>query len=550
MTGDYDLRWERWIPFRRASGQVEWLSPFAIGDRWAEDPIVGLAAPRADFEAALLEFLIGLYSVALAPDDEADWAVYAHEPPSSNVLTDALKRLPDAFSLLGDGPRFFQDLDPLEDAAPTPIENLLIDVAGEKSKSDNTDLFIKRDRAAVLGRPAAAMALVTLQTFAPAGGSGHRTSLRGGGPLSTLVEPRSEPGREGLWLLLWANAETNIQAEARSGDRAREWLDADLFPWLAPTRTSNEKLGGRGTTPADAAPAQVYFGLPRRIRLDVSPGPIVCAITEQPDEYGVITYRARNYGVQYTGGWQHPLTPYYQDNDEGFLPVHGQPTGIAWRDWLGLLVDAPDGGRRPAQAVAQFRGRRARDPFRLVVAGYDCDNMKARSWIQAELPAFPQAMIEPMAAFARPATAATELASKVLQTAVKEALLDRPKDSPRAFAQLRTDLWRATQEPFFESIRSLARTAEVDGPALRNGFRQTLRDAALKLFDLACPFDAATNPSHLRKPIAARHNLCMTLEGFGKDGAALFASLELAPRQAERAKSKAPARKVKKEKSA
>jgi hypothetical protein len=70
-----------------------------------------------------------------------------------------------------------------------PIERLLIEAPGESTTSKNTDLLVHRDRVTSLGRAAAAMALYTFQSWAPAGGAGNRTGLRGGGPLVTMVMP-------------------------------------------------------------------------------------------------------------------------------------------------------------------------------------------------------------------------------------------------------------------------------------------------------------------------------------------------------------------------
>jgi CRISPR system Cascade subunit CasA len=524
----YDLRFESWIPFRRASGKVEWLPPSALTDSLVEDPIVALASPRADFDAAILEFLIGLLSVALSPFDEAQWTELSRDPPKPEKLSSALASLPTAFALDGDGARAFQDLDTLDGEEATPIESLLMDAPGEQTRRFNTDIFVKRDRIPLLGRPAAAMALITMQTYAPAGGQGNRTSLRGGGPLTTLADPRAEPRNEPLWRPVWANVETEVQLDARNGDSARAWTPADIFPWLAPTRVSNPKEKGVPTRPVDAAPEQVYFGLPRRIRLVITETPGICSLTGRPDTAHVAEFHATNYGVHYLG-WIHPLTPYRRDKQSGLLPVHGQPGGVGWRDWLGLLLDSPDEkASRPAQAVAHYRTRRASGPFRLRVSGYDVDKMKARSWIQAELPAFADALLEPVRSFASDATAAADQAATAVMHAVKAGVLQRPKEAPGDYRYLKNALWADTQGSFFEFVGTLVQHAEADGPMLRDRFRCVLQSAALRIFDLACPHDAGLEASHLRRPIAARHVLVMTFEGYNKGGAALFKALNLA----------------------
>lgn len=153
----YDLRFEPWLPFRRASGVVAWLPPYAITERIDDDPIVALACPRPDFDAAMTEFLIGLISVAFAPANEADWAKFWHDPPTPEAVRTVLAGLPNAFTLDGDGPRAFQDLDPLANTKANAIEALLIDAPGDQTTTFNKDLFVKRARIPVLGRPAAAM---------------------------------------------------------------------------------------------------------------------------------------------------------------------------------------------------------------------------------------------------------------------------------------------------------------------------------------------------------------------------------------------------------
>ena len=97
----YDLRREPWIPWRRRSGAVEWGPPAMLVDRLAEDPVVGLAAPRPDFEGALQEFLIGLLAAALQPEDEREWRRLWNAPPTVEALQATLEALPRATFLPG-----------------------------------------------------------------------------------------------------------------------------------------------------------------------------------------------------------------------------------------------------------------------------------------------------------------------------------------------------------------------------------------------------------------------------------------------------------------
>ena len=187
--------------------------------------------PRPDFNIASYEFCVGVLAVAFQPSNEL-WQKLWNEPPSRSDLEAALRPLLSAFNLNGDGPRFMQDFEAFSTNDPNPVEALLIDTPGFNGQKKNADLLTHRERYAQLGLPAAAMALYALQQFAPSGGAGNRTSLRGGGPLTCLVLPSGEP--ESLWRKILANlplVDGLIELDGAALKR--------IFPWLAPTHFSD-----------------------------------------------------------------------------------------------------------------------------------------------------------------------------------------------------------------------------------------------------------------------------------------------------------------------
>lgn len=544
----YDLRSERWIPWRRRSGIVEWGPPSALVSRMQEDPVVGLAASRPDFAGALQEFAIGLLNAALEPKDESAWRDLWRMPPTEAELQAAIEALPNAFDLDGDGARFFQDLSVTDfsDAALKPIDQLLIDSPGEQGLNLNKDLFIKRARMLRLGRPAAAAAIIAMQTYAPAGGQGYRTSLRGGGPLTTLIDPRVD-GHGGvhshdqpLWEKLWANVETRVQQEARTPSTSRASSIELAFPWLAPTRTSNMGKGGLSTTPSDVHPLQAYFGLPRRVRLEFGEAGM-CDLTGLPDERPVAGFRTLNYGVKYEG-WKHPLSPHYRTKlTEPWLPMHGQPGGVIWRDWISLTLESPTSELRvPANVVADFQ-RRAREirrrQFRVHVFGYDMDNMKARGWTESLLPAFAvddQERRDHLRSTARSLVEATSITGAVLLQAVKTALFQSPDDASGDLGQVKLELWSATEAHFYAAMRDLA-DESLDGEALfsqvddlRRAFARQLEREATAVFDRWCPI-GGLDVDGLRRRVSARYQLTSALHGYTKLGESIFAQLGIAP---------------------
>lgn len=546
----FDLRREAWLPFRCRNGDVIWAGPTALTDGIGTDrEIVALAAPRADFNGALTEFLVGLMTAALVPADEDAWFEHWNAPPSPEKLQLKLASLPDAFQLLGDGPRFLQDYSPQDlEGDARPIEALLMDSPGEKGKSENTDLFVKRDRARVLGLSAAAMALITMQTYAPAGGQGNRVSVRGGGPLTTLVEPRPFSGggkAHALWFKIWANVPVVDQFE--NFERSRKYSDAEVFPWLACTRTSNEKAGGGKTLPQDGHPLQAMFGIPRRIRLieDVNGGH--CDLTGRSEAVVVTGFQSVNYGVNYTG-WRHPLSPYYKKDAKGeFLPLHPQSGGLSWKDWTGLMLRDPggDASRIPASCVSRFAQRRAElvglRRFRLDAWGYEMDKMKASSWLQHEMPGF---VVNGQQAgliwrLGENLTKAADTVARATEWAVKNALFDNAKDARGDFTAIRRSVWNDTQGDFLRSIeQAIADGTPIDiVTVLSQNFLAPLRRVALAAFDQNCSSSGIEHQA-MRRLIAARYRLTNVLRGYGKEGGALFEALML-PKPEGAAKAKA-----------
>ena len=173
-----------WLPVRRHSGTESIIAPWQLTE--TDDPVLALSAPRLDFNAALMQFLIGLLQTSATPKDRDRWLDRLVSPPNLAQLKDCFEAYSHAFELQAVQGAFMQDYDELDTEAQS-IDKLLIDSPGGKTRKKNTDLFVKRERVGRLCPGCTATALFTLQVNAPGGGLGHRTSVRGGGPLTTLV---------------------------------------------------------------------------------------------------------------------------------------------------------------------------------------------------------------------------------------------------------------------------------------------------------------------------------------------------------------------------
>ena len=481
---------DAWIPVQREDGAITRIAPWQLTE--SENPVIALAAPRPDFNGALMQFLIGLLQTAATPVSHDAWVDWLEQPPSTEELKSLFMKFSGAFELDGEGACFMQDFEVL-DGEQKPISALLIDAPGGKSLKDNTDHFVKRGDVSGLCVACSAMAVFTLQTNAPSGGVGHRTSLRGGGPLTTLVmlDPRGSDLKETLWQNLWLNVLDAQAVSGMTGNPAKS-AQSDIFPWLARTRTSEPKTGC-DTTPNDVHPLQMFWGMPRRIRLDwgsMQEG--VCDLCGNESGAVVMYYITKNYGVNYEGVWQHPLSPHYIDAKTGKpMPVHAQPGGLGYRHWLGWV----EGGEaiKPASVVSYFRedtGRRLEgEQLRLWAFGYDMDNMKPRCWYETTFPLYVIPDDEVRSEFAKRVQSMVDVAMQIsglVQTCIKEAWFKRPGDVRGDTGFLKESFFQHTEAAFYALLHPLKEAIERQDDShsrVLADWHATLSREAMALFD-------------------------------------------------------------------
>ena len=537
-----------WIPVATRSGRRFPVRPCNLTLAIDNDPIVDIDWPRADFRAAQLEFLIGLLITACQPKGNSAWQRWWDKPASPDELAARFAPFEAVFDVDGPGPHFLQDQGNLGNET-VPIAGLLIEQPGANTEKNNADLFVKRGQMEVLARSTAAIALYTLQAFAPSGGAGHRTSLRGGGPLTTLAVPSSKIS---LWHLLWLNVPPVFK---ESEDELPERRLTDVFPWLAPTRISDKT--GAATNLADIHPTQCFWGMPRRVALMFEPNTekLACDITGVVEDIIVRTYRTKPWGVNYQNV-PHPLTPAYRvkPTDLEWLPVHPQPGGTAYRHWLSFVQASTT--RKPAACIAEAErrlaaiGGAASARPRLRLLGYDMDNMKARGFVETEMPLLfasdagrgeneqpRQLAFETLVQ--RLVGGATETVSLVTR-AIKDA---KGGDGGTELDLVRETFFKDTETAFFEAATEglyKIESAPLDQSLLQdlaNQWRETtLRPAAEKAFDREVPIAALTDMADfaaIEKMVNARRFLLVALAGYGPAGKRLFETLGMGARQAK-----------------
>jgi CRISPR system Cascade subunit CasA len=512
---------------------LESIGPHEITSQHDANPVVAFTWPRPDLDLASHEFLIGLLAVIcpVDPHNSKEWTELFHAPPSPEQLATAFEPFADAFVLDGNGPRFLQDFEPLE-GEELPIESLLIEAPGANTIKLNKDLFIKRGQARILSRGAAAIALYTLQQFAPSGGAGHRTSLRGGGPLVTLALPNGgQASRATLWQRLWLNTPPDLRLDVAEKTRA--------FPWLAPTRTSANK---QTVHEADAHLLQSFFGMPRRIRLSFSESFArrPCDLTGNIDDIVCTGFTTLPWGVNY-GIWRHPLTPYYKskaNSNDPDLPVHAPAGRLGYRQWLGLVFQGNKA--RAADAILRAKdrlynlGRPWKDNSRLVAGGYAMDNMKALAFAEAEMPlhSVDPKLAQEIERFARNMIDAATITALIVGIAIRRVLFGSKTEvklDQTVLNTARERFWATTEADFHKTLNAALSSLVGDSLGdeqvkVAQAWRGCLERAAFAIFDDTAPIDSfdELDPEDI---VEGRKLLVLSLKGYGQRGVDLFKAL-------------------------
>ncbi|MGB3501848.1 MAG: type I-E CRISPR-associated protein Cse1/CasA [Mesorhizobium sp.] len=477
---------DKWIPVVCNDGSKRVIAPWQMADPDILEP----DWLRPDLNVACYEFLIGLVYLVDPPANRSEWD--ARAAPDPERLRASLSPFAPAFNLTGPGPLFLQDLEPLAGEA-NPVDMLFIDSAGANTARNNADLMVHRARYGQLDLPLAAMALYTFQAFAPSGGAGNRTSMRGGGPLVTLADPGG-----GLWEFVWANVPEG--APGRIED----------LPWMNATRISDN---GQQTLPPSGSVfgAEALFGMPRRLRL-VEEGGAVTGVVQKP------------YGANYAM-WKHPLSPHYRLKPGAeWLPKHPRAGRFGYRNWLGIVVEQ-SASETTELALALREWSHRRGGGSALVAGWAMDNMKPRDFILSR-----QMLIELPRELESRLVGLVE-AAEIAATALRGALGPVLAEGEAREAE-REEFFRATESGFLDHVRSLQSGGDPEATWL-----SCLRVQALDQFDaVALPALDRREIDQIERIVEARKFLAMTFAGYGKQANALYEALGLSQPVAKKGK--------------
>lgn len=455
---------DSWIPVLTQDGSRVTIKPAQLSD----PNIMELDLPRLDFQGAAYQLLIGLLQTTFSPADVDEWMDYYDKPPSEADLQLSFDDVIHAFNVDSGDARFMQDLDTLESIESVRlVDNLFINAPGQNALDQNKDFFIKRNTINQLSLSMASLALFTFQINATQGGPGFRVSLRGSGPMTTLIRPSNDNST--LWQKLWWNV---INREA-SKYPDPDLTDGSVFPWLAATRVSDKT--GEPIYREDVHPLHVYWAMPRRIRLvidtltDELNSKLIDDITGEPCQQVVSQYRTQNYGHNYEGDWSpHPITPYRHNPkkpEDTPYSIKAQPGGINYKLWhmLTFTGNDKDSGFIRAKVLDHANDIHEASEGRISASGlwafsYDMDNMKARGFYSKELPIYyiSASQQTDLLQTVLELHELTDSIIKQLRNSIKYSWMSerQAKDSKGDMSMIDTMFWQRSEPLFFKTIES------------------------------------------------------------------------------------------------
>lgn len=525
------------IPMRRASGAYFIGTIADLLD--ADDPPRAIVAPRADLHLGLMEFLIAVFATFDPPTSDSEWHDRFKRPPTRDEFAEAVVEATPYFELAGEGMTFMQELGDFG-GKRVSAGALFVEGPGAISVENNTDVFTRRLRSQTLCRRAAAIALYVHQNFAPSGGKGYRTSVRGGGPLTTLVDLEQVGGRQPtLFQQVWANVPKGEPADAEDYPR--------IFAWAVPTRTSAD---GRQTTPEDVDPLQMFWGMPRRVRLhfeenvDLRP----CDLTGEIDTHICRSIEVRDYGTNYTN-WMHPLTPYRRidPKSEEMYRVAAPADRFGFRHWPGAAFETPGASVKPAACISTFlierlpNLRREGVEFGIYAAGYAMDSAKVLGFTEGHMPAIAEpdpAKRKALGALLSHLVDATAYAEAILGIAIRKAVQREDAGDASPIEAAKRRMWDDLEGRFHRLFGEIVSDADLDPEARAREWLADLDRVILKIFDDVAPIDAFStiNPAPV---VESRRLLTLCLSGYAESGRKLYKALGLPVPEGSKKKSTA-----------
>lgn len=486
----FNLLFDPWIPVTRITqSEPQHIAAYEI----VKKDILAVDAPRADFNAALIQFLIGILQTVIAPNNPREWRRLFDQPPSEDELKIKFEDIKDAFYLDGEGYRFMQDVSIKANGNKANVLKLIPSIVGENTIEKNQDFFVKSSQISSMSLPNLISGLYLYQNYclSETGGRGgrHHGSFRGRNTITAFII--KEAGN--LWENLWLNIvqKNTFKTFIQSG------LTELDFEWM------NDNPNGRAKTDNDMNLNDIYWSMPRRVWINFSElGDGICNLTSKKEKIVQNIYIKEN-GIEYkTKLSQHPLIS-YSKNAEGLHPIKIGSEGVNYGDWLSFV-----GSETASQNLLEHISRRdLKGVFKIFVCGYLNHSKQAKTlcWYQTKMPLYLLKNEEQRKDFEIEINRYVQAANRIsnirtgyIVLAIKNAWYDEDKNKNKGqkksfnnnkASEIGKYFWNNTESKFYDLMNTLYNYADDNAlnperkVELRHDWYEHIRKETVSLFN-------------------------------------------------------------------
>lgn len=351
-----NLLTDPWIPVRPLSGggfeQTD-LKSLLCGSKQ-----LLLSLPRDDMEMAACQLLICIVQLLWPPEDLAQGRQRIQQPLTEVEFMAGVAGWEESFDLNHPEHPFMQVRGVVAKDI-TDMDKLLVGLTGSTSCA-----FVNQPgQGKALCGGCAAIALFNQAGNAPGFGGGFKSGLRGGAPITTLIQQRC------LRTTLWANVLTKDNLDNEYPGWQQQLYHT--FTWQKPI-ISNEKIPA-----ASIGLARGLFWQPAHIELSPPSSGGLCTACGAEVEKRYLSFLKAKFNYTVEGFWLHPHSPSVEQTKKGVterrhigftLPIP------CWTQVGRLLIsqqlEKKQEGRRPALVVEQARKLANGKTLHLSIGGY------------------------------------------------------------------------------------------------------------------------------------------------------------------------------------
>ncbi|MBN1757921.1 MAG: type I-E CRISPR-associated protein Cse1/CasA [Chitinispirillaceae bacterium] len=351
-----NLLTDPWVPVRKGT---EFLQVRYKDLLCTDQPELNIALPRDDLELACVQLLAALTQVIFIPENQKQLRERVRTPVTESEFDAGIKKFNEKdkewFDLEHPKWPFMQTRG--VQGEWTSIQKLLTGMPEGTSKSGSAHAFFNTtSEIRYLGAGITAIALFNQASNSPSFGGGFKGSLRGAGPISTMVVGKS------LRKTVWYNVLSHDSVK-----KLLPWYgsadEAEMPTWVAPI-PKNAKI-----FPDSIGLCRGLFWQPSDVEMKASDTFTYCDFIASPEQPCYTGFRKERRNFELTSPWTHPYSPREYDKDGKFKYLAFRGAAPAWTQMNEYLYNSnivDKGGYVPAAILENHLD----STVNLLVGGY------------------------------------------------------------------------------------------------------------------------------------------------------------------------------------